>query len=298
MLQEKIGLIIEGGGMKCAYSAGILDHFLDAGIAFPYVIGISAGSANAASFLAGQRDRNRRFYVEYSNDPRYASFSNMMKTGEYFGLHYIYGELSNEDGLDPLDYDALMANPAEFTIVATNARTGRAKYFTKADLERNNYDPIKASSSIPVISKPVEIRGKLYYDGGVRDSLCVEKALADGCTKLVYLMSKPKGYRMEPQSMRGFYTVSLRAAYPLTVYNINHRHERYNHQLDKVLQLEREGRAMIFYVPEQFQLKTTTVDQEQMQKLYDAGMEDAIAREAELRAFMGLEAAPEAGALE
>ncbi|MCR5640914.1 MAG: patatin family protein [Lachnospiraceae bacterium] len=287
MEQEKIGLVIEGGGMKCAYSAGILDHFLDAGISFPYVAGVSAGSANAVSFLAGQRDRNRRFYVEYSADPRYASVSNMMKTGEYFGLHYIYGELSNEDGLDPVDYDALMANPAEFCIVATNARTGRPKYFSKEDLERNHFEPIMASSALPVMCKPIEIHGKMYFDGGVRDSLCVEKALEDGCTKLVYLMSKPKGYRMEPQSMRGLYTASLVGKYPLTVYNINHRHERYNRQMEQVLRLEREGKAMIFYVPSHFQIRTTTVDPELMQQLYDAGVADAIAREAELRAFMG-----------
>lgn len=290
MKQEKIGLIIEGGGMKCAYSAGILDHFLDAGISFPYCIGISAGSANMASFLAGQRDRNRRFYVEYSADPRYASVSNLMKTGEYFGLHYIYGELSNEDGLDPLDFDAMMANPTEFWVTATNARTGRPKYFSRADLSRNHYEPIMASSALPVICKPIEIHGKVYFDGGVRDSLGVEKALADGCTKLVYLLSKPKGYVMEPQSMRSVYTASLRHQYPLTVYNINHRHERYNRQMEKIRALEREGKAFLFYVPDHFQIKTTTVDSEQMQALYDAGMQDAIDREEELRAFMGLEA--------
>lgn len=288
MLQEKIGLMIEGGGMKCAYSAGILDHFLDANISFPYCMGVSAGSANAVSFLAGQRDRNRRFYVEYSSDPRYAGISNMMKTGEFFGLHYIYGELSNEDGLDPVDYDAFVANPTEFVITASNARTGRPKYFTKADIERNHFEPIMASSALPVMCKPVEIRGKMYFDGGVRDSLGVEKALSDGCTKLVYLLSKPKGYVMEPQSLRGVYTATLRHKYPLTVYNINHRHERYNRQMEKVRALEREGKAFIFYVPNTFQIKTTTVDPELMQQLYDAGMQDAIDREAELREFMGL----------
>ncbi len=289
MSQEKIGLVVEGGGMKCAYSAGILDYFLEADITFPYVIGISAGSANAASYLAGQKGRNRRFYVEYSTDPRYASFQNLMKTGEYFGLHYIYGELSNEDGMDPLDYQALKNNPAEFVITATNARTGRPKYFTKKDLAPSSYEPIMASSSLPVISKPVEINGKLYFDGGVRDSLGVEKALADGCTKLVYLMSKPRGYRMEPQSMRGVYTASLRHKYPLLVYNINHRHERYNKQLEKIHALEREGKAMIFYVPSGFQIKTTTVDQEGMKALYEAGYKDAVERESELRTFMGIE---------
>lgn len=125
----KTGLIVEGGGMKCAYSAGILDKFLDDSIAFDYCIGVSAGAANTLSYLAGQRGRNLRFYTVHLDDPRYLSVRSLLRTGNLFGLQYIYGTLTNSDGADPIDYDAIMKNPAEFYMPATDALTGRAAYF-------------------------------------------------------------------------------------------------------------------------------------------------------------------------
>lgn len=115
----KIGLVVEGGGMKCAYSAGILDKFLDDHIQFDYCIGVSAGAANTLSYLAGQRGRNLRFYTEHLSDPRYLSVHSLIRTGSLFGLQYIYGTLTNSDGKDPIDYDAIMKNPAEFYMPAT-----------------------------------------------------------------------------------------------------------------------------------------------------------------------------------
>ncbi len=129
--RQKVGLLVEGGGMKCAYSAGVLDAFLDEGIAFDYCAGVSAGAANLVSYLAGQRDRNRRYYCIYVKDPRYLSTRNFIRTGSLFGLQYIYGDMTNEGGEDPLDFDALMANPSELVFPATDAATGKARYFTK-----------------------------------------------------------------------------------------------------------------------------------------------------------------------
>ena len=105
----KTGLVVEGGGMKCAYSAGILDRFLDEHITFDYCIGVSAGSANTASYLAGQRGRNRRFYVEHLMEPGYMGVKNLLRTGQFFGLQYIYATLTNSDGADPIDYPAIAA---------------------------------------------------------------------------------------------------------------------------------------------------------------------------------------------
>lgn len=122
----KTGLIVEGGGMKCAYSAGILDKFLDDSIAFDYCIGVSAGAANTLSYLAGQRGRNLRFYTVHLDDPRYLSVRSLLRTGNLFGLQYIYGTLTNSDGADPIDYDAIMKNPAEFYMPATDTSTTTA----------------------------------------------------------------------------------------------------------------------------------------------------------------------------
>ena len=114
------GLVAEGGGMKCAYGAGVLDAFLDDGLQFPYCIGVSAGSANVASYLGGQRGRNIRFYVEHTQERDYFGAGPFVKTGNMFNLRYIYGTLSNSTGADPLDFARVMKNPARFRIVATD----------------------------------------------------------------------------------------------------------------------------------------------------------------------------------
>ncbi len=112
--RKKIGLVVEGGGMKCAYGAGIMDAFLDEGITFDYCIGVSGGSGNVASYLAGQRGRNLRFFTDHIHSPDYFGLKSLLKTGDLFGLEYIYGDLTRRDGEDPLDFPALMKNPSEY----------------------------------------------------------------------------------------------------------------------------------------------------------------------------------------
>lgn len=282
----KIGLMVEGGGMKCAYSAGVLDAFLDAGITFPYGIGVSAGAANLASFQAGQRDRNRRFYVVHVKDPRYISFRNFLKTGNYFGLQFIYGDMTNEGGMDPLDYDKLIANPAEMYFPATDGASGKPRYFSKEDCGRKDYRPIMATCALPVVSQPIHLDGHDYFDGGVSDSVPIQKMLDDGCDKVVCLMSKPHDFVMQPQGHRLAYTVALRHKYPKIVECLNNRHKVYNQQMKQLHKLEKEGRAMLFCPPGDVQMSTYTTDPEVMQQLYDEGLLAGRARMDELTAFI------------
>jgi predicted patatin/cPLA2 family phospholipase len=171
--------------MKCAYSAGILDRFLDDKITFDYCIGVSAGAANTLSYLAGQRGRNLRFYTVHLDDPRYLSVRSLLRTGNLFGLEYIYGTLTNSDGADPIDYDAIMKNPAEFYMPATDALTGKAAYFSKFDIVRDDYRTIMATCALPAFCRPVNVNGHFYYDGGVADSIPLHHAIEQGCTKMV-----------------------------------------------------------------------------------------------------------------
>ena len=281
----KTGLIVEGGGMKCAYSAGVLDGFLDENIQFDYCIGVSAGAANAASFLAGQRDRNRRFYCEHSQAPEYFGVRSFIKTGNLFGLDYIYGTLTEEGGVDPLDFDTLMANETEFEYPATDSETGKATYFTKKDLAPNDYAPIKATCALPVATKAVEINGRFYYDGGVSDSIPVWRSLEKGCDKIVVIMSKPNGYRMEPQGHKLAYSRLLRNK-PSIVNALNHRHEVYNAQLNQVVSMEREGKAMIFYTPKFDKMSTYSIDSTIAKMLYDSGLYDAQQSMERLKEFL------------
>lgn len=164
-----IGVVDVGGGLRGVYGAGVFDTCLDEGIAFDYLIGVSAGSANVASFLAGQKGRNLKFYADYSFRKAYMSFRNLLRRGSYLDLDYIYGDaLTNAGGEYPLDYQAMAARPETAKIVATDVATGQPVYFDFHDMAQDDYGAIKASCCVPVVNRPYRWRGKAYYDGGAQ----------------------------------------------------------------------------------------------------------------------------------
>nr|MCR5452232.1 patatin family protein [Lachnospiraceae bacterium] len=255
----KIGLVVEGGGMKCAYNAAILDAFLDKGINFDYCIGVSAGSGNLVSYLAGQRGRNLRFFTEHTHDPEYIGLKSLLKTGNFFGLQYIYGTLSNSTGKDPLDYPAFINNPTEYEAVVTNALTGKAEYFGKDEIAQDDYRVIMASSAIPVVCRPVELNGVPYFDGGISDAIPVKRALKKGCDKLVVILSKPRDYVRKPQGNRFLYALRCHR-YPRIVSLIDKRHNVYNHNMQGIFSLEKKGKAFVFAPSRHVEVSTTTMD--------------------------------------
>ena len=284
--RKKIGLVVEGGGMKCAYGAGIMDAFLDEGITFDYCIGVSGGSGNVASYLAGQRGRNLRFFTDHIHSPDYFGLKSLLKTGDLFGLEYIYGDLTRRDGEDPLDFPALMKNPAEYEVVVTNALTGKPEYYGREMMQQDDYRLIMASSAIPVACHPVELNGTPYFDGGLTDAVPVRRAMERGCEKLVVLLTKNRDYVRKPQGMRGLYRRVCRK-YPRIVEAIDRRHEVYNDNLRDVFSLEREGTAFVFAASEPIHVGTYSMKEEAERALYDLGLRDLAARKAELLEFLG-----------
>ena len=152
----KTGLVDVGGGMRGIYAAGVLDFCLERHIAFDCCIGVSAGSANVASFLAGQKGRNFRYYTQYSLRKEYMGMGNFVRLHNYVNLQYSYGALSNSDGEDPLDYAAMRENPAQFLIVAEEAVSGKPHYFTKDDIRQDDYRVLMASSTLPGVNRPLK----------------------------------------------------------------------------------------------------------------------------------------------
>ena len=281
----KIGLVVEGGGMKCAYSAAILDAFLDHNITFAYCIGASGGSGNLASYLAGQRGRNLRFFTEHIHSPVYFGLRSFLKTGNLFGLQYIYGTLTNSTGKDPLDFPTLKNNPAEYEVVVTNALTGKAEYFGKETMAQDDYRLIMASSAIPAACRPVELNEIPYFDGGLSDAIPVSRALEKGCDRLVVILSKMRDYVRKPQGMRFLYTMRCRQ-YPQIISLIDHRHIAYNQNLQEVFALEREGKAFVFAPSRPIHVGTYSMNEQAERDLYALGMEDFNQQKDALAAFM------------
>lgn len=281
----KLGLVVEGGGMKCSYTAGILDKFLDHQFTFDYAIGVSAGSSCTASFLAGQRGRNRRFFVDHVGEDGYMGMRTFLHTGSFFGLSYIYGDLTNSDGADPLNYEAVMANPTEFKIVATDASTGKAVYFDKSDIVKDDYRVFMASCAIPVASKPVVIGKKAYYDGGCADPIPVRRALSDGCDRVVILLCRPKETVRTPEKHQELLKLAL-LKYPRTYHAIEKRYLIYNETLDFARELERQGKALIVAPEKTLPVSTYTKDPAVLQKLYDIALSDFEKNQQKILTFM------------
>ena len=271
--QDKIGLVVEGGGMKCAYNAGILDAFLDYGISFDYCIGTSGGAGNLATFLAGQRGRNLRFFTEHTHSANYFGLRSLLKTGNLFGLQYIYGTLTNSTGKDPLDFAALMRNSTEYQVVVTNARTGKPEYYNKEIMKQDDYRLIMASCAIPAVCRPVELNGVPYFDGGISDAIPVKHALEMGYDRLVVILSKTRDYVRLPQKMKRFYTWRCHK-YPNIVSLIDNRHITYNKNFHEVFDLEKRGKAFVFAPSRSIRVGTYSMNEKAERDLYTLGMED------------------------
>ncbi len=269
----KTAVIDVGGGLRGIYAAGVLDCCLEEGIHFDVGIGVSAGAANIASYLAGQKGRNYLFYTEYSTRKEYMSLRNFLFKKSYIDMDYVYGVLSNDDGENPLDFAAMAANPAAFIVVATNAETGKVRYFEKSDMAQNNYDVIKASCSIPLVCHPYSIDGVPYYDGALGDPIPIEKAFLMGCDKVVLILTKPRDFRRTPDKDRKL-AAGIRKKYPLAAAQMEQRAAHYNAALDLAESYAKQGKLLIVAPDDTCGMDTLTRNPEAMKRFYEKGLHD------------------------
>jgi len=272
----KLGIIDVGGGFRGVYAAGVFDFCMDRGIRFDLVVGVSAGSANALSYLAGQRGRNYTFYTEYAFRKEYMGAKNMLTNRSYVNLDYIYSTLSNSTGEYPLNYQAIVENPAELLVVATNALTGSVKYFDKSDIRQDCYDICKASSAIPFVCNPYEVHWMPYFDGALADPVPVAKAFAEGCDKVVVVLTRPADTLREPGKDL-FFADRIQHRYPFAAKKLRERAQRYNEGVALAKEYAAQGRALILAPDDIRGLDTLTRDRDALIRLYHKGYEDAEA---------------------
>lgn len=272
----RTGIVDVGGGLRGVYAAGIFDYCLDKGISFDLCIGVSAGSANVTSYVAGQKGRNYPFYTEYPFRREYMSLRNFLLKKSYIDMDYLYGTLSNSTGENPLDYQAVKKSGTQMLVVATNARTGKAVYFNKEDLREDDYGILKASSSIPFVCKPYEIDGVPYYDGALGDPVPVEKAFRCGCDKVIVILSKPKD-ELRSAKKDNILADGIQRKYPLAAAQLRKRAEHYNQGVQRAKEYEAQGKALIVAPDDTCGVDTLTKDQEALRRFYKKGYQDASA---------------------
>ena len=283
----KTCVIDVGGGFRGIYATGILDYCQDNAITFDLGIGISAGSANIASFMSRQRGRNYVFYTEYSFRRQYASLRNFLFKKSYIDMDYVYGTLSNHDGENPLDYQAIADNPMGFCIIATDAETGQPRYFFKDALTQDHYDVFKASSSIPFVCKPYPIDGRLYFDGALGDPVPVQKAFDLGCDKVVLILTKPADKPREVGSDAKLASL-IQKKYPQAAEQFRLRAEHYNDGVALAKSYAKQGKLLILSPENTFGVDTLHKDKASLNQLYESGMRDGE----KLNAFFHLSSSP------
>lgn len=270
----KIGVVDVGGGLRGSFGAGVLDYCMEQGIRFDFGIGVSAGAANISSYMANQKGRNFVFYTEYFQREQYMGVKNLMHTGSYIGLDYIYSSLSDHEGDYPLDWKTIRNDSRDMMIVATDANTGLPHYFHKYDMRQDSYDPIKASCCVPVINRPYKVDGIPYYDGGLSDPVPYEKAFAAGCDKVVVILTRPEDYRRIPKNDKIIADL-LHPHYPNSSLAMRNRSVVYNQQVDACEYLQVQGKVCIVAPDNIGKMKTLTKDKDSIEALYYKGYEEA-----------------------
>lgn len=237
------GLVLEGGTFRPIFSCGVMDALLSENIMLPYCIGVSAGIADGVSYISKQPQRNLEIMQKYRNDKRYMSRSNFWKEKSLFGLDFVFGEIP--DTLIPFDKDTFFKYDGTCLVGVTNAETGQAEYKNAMDMD-DKYTMLRATCALPVFFPAIELDGNKYYDGGLSDPIPVEKALEDGCDKVLIVLTQPRGFVKRCGKYDRMGARMLGRKYPETKKVILSRAERYNEKVKYCEELVREGKAMIF----------------------------------------------------
>lgn len=267
MLPDGFALVLEGGGTRGFYTAGVFEAFSDAGIMFPYIIGVSAGAANVLSYISGQAGRNRTIVEAYVADPRYLSIRNLLRHRSLFGYDFIFRTIPEKHLF--WDRAAFDGNDIRLLTGAIDCRTGETVWFEKGDI-CDGFDVVRASCSIPFLSRPVSYGGYKLLDGGTASPIPIEKSIADGNRFHVVVLTRNQGYQKEPlgheKAVRAYYR-----RYPKLAEVLLDRHERYNRQLALCEQLEKENKALIIRPQKPLHLDRLGHDTEKLLTLYDEG---------------------------
>lgn len=273
MGKNKIGLVLEGGGHRGIYTAGVLDTFAENKISFDGVMGVSAGCVHGASFLSGQIGRSIRYTTKYCDNSNYMGIGSLITTGNFFNEKFCYYDLP--ETLDPFDNDSFDKNQTQFFAVCTDVKTGGAIYHECETLKGEKIKWLQASASMPLVSKIIKIEDNLLLDGGIADSIPIKKMQELGFEKNIVILTQEAGYRKNPNSLLPIIKLVYKK-YPKLIEAIENRHIIYNQQLEFLEEQEKLGNVIIIRPSEKPTASRTEKDKEKILETYNLGKKDAL----------------------
>lgn len=265
---EKRGLVLEGGAMRGLWTAGVIDVMMEHDIWPDGLIGVSAGAAFGCNYKSRQVGRAIRYNTKYARDSRYSGLKSWLTSGNYYNAEFGYHTMPKE--LDVFDDDAFNKNPMAFYVVCTDVLTGNPVYQLLSEATEETYDWIRASASMPLASRVVELQGRKLLDGGVADSIPLEYFESIGYHRNVVILTQPAGYQKEHNKLMALMHLSLRH-YPKMIEAMDKRHLMYNRQLQYVAQAEREGRCLVIRPEGKIPIGHISHDASQMRLVYEQG---------------------------
>lgn len=282
---EKTSVIVEGGGMRGMYAAGVLDCLIQRNMYWNHTYGVSAGACHALSYISRQFDRARRVNVNHVKSAKYSGPLCILRHGTYFGFDYIFKTIPANDRVDWHTFFQNQNQHRKFFVVATKAATGEPHYINPTTPEEALLW-LEASSSLPVIGRAVSINGEDWFDGGISDSIPIHQAEKDGHNRHIIILTQPPGYKKKPVSSSTEKALRMMyRQYPALVEANLSRWQKYNATLDTIQQLEQEGRAFVFRPAPEVVIGRLSKNQQALQKLYEAGYQDACNRLQALSTF-------------
>ena len=265
----KIGLVLEGGAMRGLFTAGVLDIFLDNNVEVTDVVGVSAGTLFGVNYVSKQRGRALRYNLKYINDKRYMNVKSWVRTGNLINKDFTYYKLPFQ--LDVFDNKTFKESPKNFFATVTNIETGEAEFVKIKDAYKQ-METLRATSALPFISEIIEVGDKKYLDGGISNSIPIDFFEKQDFDKVIVILTRPITYRKEKTT--GIQYKMFYKKYPKLVEKLENRYKEYNDTVDKIVELEKEGKLFVIRPSENITIKRLEKDVEKLQKVYDLGLKD------------------------
>ncbi len=279
----KTGLIMEGGGMRSMFTAGVTDVMMEAGIEFDGAIGVSAGAAFGCNYKSKQIGRAYRYNAKYCSDKRYSGIGVFLREGNLFSKSFCYEELPVK--LDPFDFETYKSNPMEFYLVCTDVETGKPVYHRYEGWEDHGFEWFRATTSMPLVSQIVEIGNQKLLDGGVVDSVPVQFFQSIGYDRNVVILTQPRGYTKKKNSLLPLMKLQYRK-YPKLVESIANRHNEYNGTLAYIKEQERLGNLLVICPEEDLNISRAAKDPKELKRVYEIGRKVAAQHLDEIKAYL------------
>ena len=282
----KVAMVLEGGSFRCQFTAGVLDVFMENGVEVSACYGVSAGALSGLNYKSRQIGRANRVNLAFCNDSRYMGAKSFATSGSVVGYDFLLNDI--QDRLDPFDNDAFEKNPMSLYAVATDVVFGTPAYLPVENAVLD-VDALRATTSLPLMTQPVEMGDAIYLDGGVADSVPVEHALEDaGFDRAIVVLTQDRTYKKGPYEFLAAAHARY-AAYPYLLEALENRHERYNEQREHIWDYERQGRALIIAPPQPVEVGHIEHDPAKLLALYIQGRQEGKRRLDEVRAFISKE---------